>query len=371
MNKQPEITETTRNNIIEAFCELYINDSLDKITVKNVAEKSGYSRMTFYNYFSGTQDILNYMEDVFIEHVAEGIAKVVSEKRSLVGFADVFAELYCSDGYYGSVLFKQPFSTNFINRLKDRMMPIILDSFGIREDDTRARYVLEFYIPGMVSLLSKWTKNTDEVSLEEITDIIEGILKDGVWKQLELLASISGSELEAYMNVTETILKRRSVRKYTDEAIAEEKLKLIVQAGLLAPTGKNKKPCEFYVVHDREALTKLAAAKAAGSGMIVDANAAIVVAADSQLTDTWVEDSSVAMSYMSLEAAAQGVGNCWVQMHLRKDSEGEDAEANVRTILAIENESMRIVGVLALGMPAENPAPYTEDDADWSKVHEV
>ncbi len=173
------------------------------------------------------------------------------------------------------------------------------------------------------------------------------------------------------MNVTETILNRRSIRKYTDEPIAEDKLKLIVQAGLLAPTGKNKKPCRFYLVKDKAVLVKLAAAKSAGGMMIADAAAAVVVTCDSELTDTWVEDSSIALSYMSLEATEQGVGNCWVQIHLRKDGDGVDAEANVRRILGIENEAMRIVGVLALGIPAENPVPYTAEDADWSKIAEV
>ena len=44
------------------------------------------------------------------------------------------------------------------------------------------------------------------------------------------------------MELTDIILKRRSVRKYKDEAIPEETLKKILQAGLLAPTSRNLKP---------------------------------------------------------------------------------------------------------------------------------
>ena len=50
------------------------------------------------------------------------------------------------------------------------------------------------------------------------------------------------------MTLIETILKRRSVRTYTDEEIPENKIEKILQAGLLAPTSRNRKPCEFYVV---------------------------------------------------------------------------------------------------------------------------
>lgn len=59
------------------------------------------------------------------------------------------------------------------------------------------------------------------------------------------------------MSLFETILKRRSVRTYTDEEIPEEKLEKILEAGLLAPTSRNRKPCEFYLVKDKEILEKL------------------------------------------------------------------------------------------------------------------
>ena len=48
------------------------------------------------------------------------------------------------------------------------------------------------------------------------------------------------------MELLELMENRRSIRKYTDEEIPEEKLKRILQAGLLAPTSMGKRPWEFY-----------------------------------------------------------------------------------------------------------------------------
>ena len=53
------------------------------------------------------------------------------------------------------------------------------------------------------------------------------------------------------MELLEIILKRRSVRTYTNEEIPDEKLEKILQAGLLAPTSRNRKPCEFVVVKNK------------------------------------------------------------------------------------------------------------------------
>ena len=172
------------------------------------------------------------------------------------------------------------------------------------------------------------------------------------------------------MELIDLILKRRSVRKYTDENIPDEKLEKIVQAGLLAPTSRNLKPWEFYVIKDKEVLAKLSKAKKAGEAMLSDCNAAIAVFGDSEKADTWTEDCSIAMTYMMLMAEEQDIGNCWVQIHMRSDDKENAAEKNVREILSVP-EKYRIVGILSLGIPAENAEPHTLDEADQGKVHIV
>ena len=170
------------------------------------------------------------------------------------------------------------------------------------------------------------------------------------------------------MELLDIMLHRRSVRKYTAEPIPEEKLEKILQAGLLAPTSKNRKPCEFYVVRDKAVLKQLSEAKKLGAGMLSECDAAIAVFADSKKADTWIEDCSIAMSFMHLMAAEQGVGSCWVQIHLRSSSLGKDAEAGVRTVLSVP-EHYRIVGILAFGMPAKESQPHTLEDLDQTKIH--
>jgi len=81
-----------------------------------------------------------------------------------------------------------------------------------------------------------------------------------------------------------------------------------------------------------------------------------------------IEDSSIALSYMNLMAADQGVGSCWVQIHLRKGADGSDTEANCRAILSVP-ENYRIVGILALGMPAGEVKPHDPSELDRHKVH--
>lgn len=170
------------------------------------------------------------------------------------------------------------------------------------------------------------------------------------------------------MDFIDILLKRRSVRKYTDEDISNEDLNKILQAGLLAPTSRNRKPCNFLVVENKETLEKLSKSKEHGAEMLAGCNRAIVVVANTMISDTWIEDSSIALGYMHLMAASLDVGSCWVQIHLRKTSDGQDAEEVVKQITGLD-DYFRIVGILALGVSDGEVRPHTIEEIDKSRIH--
>lgn len=169
------------------------------------------------------------------------------------------------------------------------------------------------------------------------------------------------------MELFDVMLKRRSVRNFKDEDISKKQLDKILQAGLLAPTSMNRKPCNFMIIENREKLDKLSKAKDHGADLIKGANKAIAVIADTWVADTWIEDSSIALTYMHLMAADLGLGSCWVQIHLRS-KDGVDAEEIVRDILQIDDH-YRVVGILALGVPESVPEPHGLEDIDKDKIH--
>ena len=165
------------------------------------------------------------------------------------------------------------------------------------------------------------------------------------------------------------ILKRRSVRQYLKKEVEETVLKDILSAGLLAPTGMNKKTCRFYVIKKKEILEALSTVKPAGAAMLKEAPVAIAVVVDEERTDTWVEDSSIALSFMQLEAADKNLGSCWVQIRLRTN-EGKSSESEVQKLLNLSDKD-RVVGILALGYPEKEVKAHSVEEIDWSKVQEV
>jgi nitroreductase len=57
------------------------------------------------------------------------------------------------------------------------------------------------------------------------------------------------------MDVFETILKRRSIRRFKDKAVPYEALERCLDAARLAPSGRNQQTLEYIVINDREVLT--------------------------------------------------------------------------------------------------------------------
>lgn len=142
--------------------------------------------------------------------------------------------------------------------------------------------------------------------------------------------------------------KRRSHRKFTDERLTEEQIQSLLDVALMAPTSKGLHSYSFCVVENPEKLTALSQCKDMGSQFVSGASCAIVVMADPEISDVWIEDSSTAAMSILYQSEALGLGACWVQVRNRKDSEGRDSEAVVRGILSLP-ENFRVVCFLAIG----------------------
>jgi len=161
---------------------------------------------------------------------------------------------------------------------------------------------------------------------------------------------------------------RRSTRVFTKRLVEGDKIEKLLEAALLAPSGKRIYPCEFIVVDDKKILKQLSEAKTHGAAMLAKAPLAIVVVADSSKYDVWVEDASIASTFIMLEAENLGLGCCWVQMRLRGTTDGKSATENLKNNLNLSEEH-EILSVLAIGYKGEDKPAYTQMDLKFEKIH--
>ena len=169
------------------------------------------------------------------------------------------------------------------------------------------------------------------------------------------------------MELLEIMKNRRSIRKYTEERIPEEKLELVLQAGLLTPSGKRIRPWEFIVVRSKETLGAMSECRVGAAKMLAGADCGIVVIGDAEKTDVWTEDCSIAMSNMHLMADSLGIGSCWIQGRLREAPEGT-TEEYLRKLLGYP-DNYKLEAILSLGMPADHPKPHSLEELETAKIH--
>lgn len=153
----------------------------------------------------------------------------------------------------------------------------------------------------------------------------------------------------------EDLLTRRSVRKYTDRQVEDEKLDKVLTAGLYAPTGMNNQAPVMVAVRDKETRDKLSRMNAAVMGASGDpfygAPCVIVVLSDPERM-TWVEDGSLVLGNLMNAAHSLGLGSCWI--HRAKECfDTPEGKALLRAWGVPEN--YRGVGNCILGYAAEEP----------------
>lgn len=161
--------------------------------------------------------------------------------------------------------------------------------------------------------------------------------------------------------------KRRSIRKYTDKQVEAEKIDAIVEAVLRAPTSRGRNSWEFVVVTDSGLLDALSRSRPHGTAHLKNAVLGIVVLANPQICDVWIEDASIASIYIHLAATALGLGSCWIQIREREHDDTQTAEAYVAKHLNLPAH-IKVESIVAIGYPAEGKPARPKEGLPYDKV---
>lgn len=192
------------------------------------------------------------------------------------------------------------------------------------------------------------------------------------------------------MEFSEVVFKRRSIRKYTEEAVSEEDLKFIIEAGLNAPSGVNFQPWYFVVVQSKEQMEKLCSVMGGVSDKLVDnlterfkshpevakeslafirqlGGAPVVILSFrhkkeySKSDVTIVQSISAAMENILLAAVDRGLGGCW----LTAPVETMDGET-LREMFAPDHGEL--VAIMTIGHPAHEPKPVARKEGRYKII---
>jgi nitroreductase len=123
---------------------------------------------------------------------------------------------------------------------------------------------------------------------------------------------------KAYMELSDTILKRYSVRNFKNEQVPREKIMELMEYVRMAPSAVNYQPWHFIILTNRGNIENLA--KAYPRPWLISAPVIIVACINRKESWRRIKDNkdfgdvdvAIAIDHMTLAATSMGLGTCWV-----------------------------------------------------------
>ena len=186
------------------------------------------------------------------------------------------------------------------------------------------------------------------------------------------------------MNVIDAIVTRHSTRRYTNRPLEQEKLEIVLSAGLHGPTGGSSQNRHFLVVRDPQALeemSRLVAETFAAMDATVETNPSVrnsigkaqaggyvfhygppvlIILAAKKAYPNGLADCACALENMMLAANALDLGSCWInQLHWLDEA---PAIRDFLYGLGLQADET-VCGALSLGYAdTENGLPVRHED---------
>lgn len=148
------------------------------------------------------------------------------------------------------------------------------------------------------------------------------------------------------MDVFECIKSRKSVRCYSKRKVENEKIDIIIEAAICAPSGKNGQPWRFKIIQEHTEIVKLCDL-CDSEKWISRAEVIILVFIDKAYSYDYIKDMQscgAAIQNMLLTAHNFGIGACWVGSVV-------NSAQDIKELLNI-SDGLELVGMVALGYEA-------------------
>lgn len=161
---------------------------------------------------------------------------------------------------------------------------------------------------------------------------------------------------------------RRSIRKYKDMPVEEEKIDTIIKAALTSPSGHAKRGWKLILIDHKDLLVKLANSRGQHSKFLKDAPLGFVLAIDPNDAIEWQVDLAIMATIIQITAQSLGLASCWISAENVVADDGSNMEDNIRSILNISNNN-RILCMISVGYPDEIKKEHNEAKFKYSSVY--
>lgn len=180
------MSQTTKRALEASLKNLLLQKPLDKITINDIAEDCGISRMTFYYHF---RDIFDLVEWSCVEDATKALGGRKTYDTWQQGFLQIFE----------AVLANKPFIMNVYHSVSREQVEIYLyrltydlligvveekaEGMSVRDEDKK--FIADFYKYGFVGLMLDWIKNGMKEEPQTIIDRLSSLVHGNITSALD------------------------------------------------------------------------------------------------------------------------------------------------------------------------------------------
>ncbi|WP_435171294.1 TetR/AcrR family transcriptional regulator [Paenibacillus glycanilyticus] len=173
-------TVQTRQNLMEAFWELYTVKRIEKITIREITSRAGYNRGTFYEYFKDVYDVLSQIEDELIADLQQ-ITPVSLLTEAPIPLDQMMNKLVTHRKYL-AVLLGDHGDPSFQHKIKASYSNMIVQQLantGITMN-MELEIVLEYALSAMIGVTGSWLQQGEKIPIDQLVKLLQRITQDGL-----------------------------------------------------------------------------------------------------------------------------------------------------------------------------------------------
>jgi len=152
----------------------------------------------------------------------------------------------------------------------------------------------------------------------------------------------------------EVIKARRACRNFSSREVEESKIKEIVEAGLLAPSGMNRQTPVIIVIKDKKTRDELMKLNAQILNRDMDTfyGAPVIMLVAAHKDGLSIYDGAATIENMLLESTNQGLASCWI--HRAKEELELEEGRKILSFTGLNFDDYIGIGHVIIGYPNED-----------------
>lgn len=166
MEKINETNLLTKECIVTALLRLMEVKSYPSITITDITNLAGVSRMAYYRNYKNKDEIL-------INHLLEQESKLIKELHG--GHAQTVKGMifYIAEFFQENVqVIKAAFEAGLVHSINSLLAERIQSYFPVVNNRVDGKYAVQFYVSAIIGVFRMWFDNGMVESAEEISDVL-------------------------------------------------------------------------------------------------------------------------------------------------------------------------------------------------------